>query len=120
MMVVTSPRFSAFVLAAIPVIVMPLYGFGRAVRRRSRAAQDTLAEASAYAAEIIGAMRVLQAFTNEGLARSRFGAAVERAFMAARASIRSRAILTAIASFSCWRASSWCCGSVPRMCSQPG
>jgi len=27
MMVVTSPRLSAFVLAAIPVIVLPLYGF---------------------------------------------------------------------------------------------
>jgi ATP-binding cassette subfamily B protein len=78
---------------------LPLYGFGRAVRRRSRAAQDTLADASAYAAELIGATRVLQAFTNEGPARSRFAAAVERAFMAARASIRARAILTAIAIF---------------------
>src|SRR5262245_50388119 len=64
MMVVTSPRLSAFVLAAIPVIVLPLYGFGRAVRRRSRAAQDTLADATAYASELIGAVRVLQAFTN--------------------------------------------------------
>jgi ATP-binding cassette subfamily B protein len=99
MMVVTSPRLSAFVLAAIPVIVLPLYGFGRAVRQRSRSAQDTLAEASAYASEMIGAMRVLQAFTNEMLAASRFGAAVERAFVAARASIRSRALLTALALF---------------------
>ncbi len=99
MMVVTSPRLSAFVLAAIPVIVLPLYGFGRAVRRRSRAAQDTLADASAYAAELIGAVRVLQAFTNERLAGSRFGAAVERAFSAARDSIRARAMLTAFAIF---------------------
>jgi ATP-binding cassette subfamily B protein len=99
MMVVTSPRLSAFVLAAIPVIVLPLYGFGRAVRRRSRAAQDTLADATAYASELIGAVRVLQAFTNERLANSRFGAAVERAFAAARDSIRARAILTAIAIF---------------------
>jgi ATP-binding cassette, subfamily B, bacterial len=99
MMVVTSPRLSAFVLAAIPVIVLPLYGFGRAVRRRSRWAQDTLADASAYASELIGAVRVLQAFTNEALARSRFGAAVERAFHAARASVKARAILTAIAIF---------------------
>ena len=99
MMVVTSPRLSAFVLAAIPVIVLPLYGFGRAVRRRSRAAQDTLADASAFASEMIAAMRVLQAFTNEALARSRFGAAVERAFVAARTSIQARAILTAIAMF---------------------
>ena len=70
MMVVTSPRLSAFVLAAIPVIVLPLYGFGRAVRRRSRTAQDTLADASAYASELIGAVRVLQAFTNEALAQA--------------------------------------------------
>src|SRR5262249_43617469 len=84
MMVITSPRLSAFVLAAIPVIVLPLYGFGRAVRRRSRAAQDTLADATAYASELIGAVRVLQAFTNEGLARGRFRAAVEDAFSAAR------------------------------------
>jgi ATP-binding cassette subfamily B protein len=81
------------------VIVLPLYGFGRAVRRRSRTAQDTLADASAYASELIGAIRVLQAFTNESLARSRFGSAVERAFAAARNSIRARAILTAIAIF---------------------
>ena len=99
MMVVTSPRLSAFVLGAIPLIVLPLYGFGRAVRRLSRMAQDTLADATAYASELIGATRVLQAFTNETLARSRFGAAVERAFIAARDSIRARAILTAIAIF---------------------
>jgi ATP-binding cassette subfamily B protein len=99
MMVVTSPRLSAFVLAVIPVIVLPLYGFGRAVRRRSRMAQDTLADATAYASELIGAVRVLQAFTNEALARHRFGAAVERAYQAARDSIKARAILTAIAIF---------------------
>src|SRR3984893_11904700 len=99
MMVVTSPRLSAFVLGAIPIIVLPLYAFGRAVRRRSRSAQDTLADASAYAAELIGAVRVLQAFTNERLGIARFRAAVERAFDAARDSIRARSVLTAFAIF---------------------
>jgi ATP-binding cassette subfamily B protein len=99
MMVVTSPYLSAFVLAAIPLIVLPLYAFGRAVRRRSRFAQDTLADASAYAAELIGAVRVLQAFTNERLGIARFRGAIERAFTAARESIRARALLTAIAIF---------------------
>ncbi len=99
MMVVTSPRLSAFVLAAIPLIVLPLYAFGRAVRRRARFAQDTLADASAYAAELIGAVRVLQAFTNERLGITRFRDAVERAFSAARDSIRARALLTAVAIF---------------------
>jgi ATP-binding cassette subfamily B protein len=99
MMVVTSPYLSAFVLAAIPLIVLPLFAFGRAVRRRSRFAQDTLADASAYAAELIGAVRVLQAFTNERLGIARFRGAVERAFIAARESIRARALLTAVAIF---------------------
>jgi ATP-binding cassette, subfamily B, bacterial len=99
MMVVTSPRLSFFVIAAIPVIVLPLVAFGRLVRRRSRTAQDTLADASAYAAELIGAIRTLQAFTNEALAQSRFGTAVERAFAAARQSTRARAVLTAIIIF---------------------
>jgi len=99
MMVVSSPRLSAFVLAAIPIIVLPLYASGRAVRRRSRFAQDTLADASAYAAELIGAVRVLQAFTNERLGIARFRSAVERAFEAARDSIRARALLTGIAIF---------------------
>jgi ATP-binding cassette subfamily B protein len=99
MMVVTSPRLSLFVLGAIPVIVLPLVGFGRAVRRRGRAAQDTLADASGYANELIGAMRTLQAFTNEKLAQSRFGAAVEQAYEAARGATKARAVLTAIVIF---------------------
>jgi ATP-binding cassette subfamily B protein len=99
MMVVTSPRLSGFVLAAIPVIVLPLVGFGRAVRRRGRAAQDTVAEASAYASELIGAVRTLQAFTNEPMARDRFSAAVQSAYGAARGATQARAILTAFAIF---------------------
>jgi ATP-binding cassette subfamily B protein len=99
MMAVTSPRLSFFVILAIPIIVLPLVAFGRLVRRRSRSAQDTLADASAYAAELIGAIRTLQAFTNEQLAQSRFASAVERAFVAARDSTRARALLTAIIIF---------------------
>jgi ATP-binding cassette, subfamily B, bacterial len=99
MMVVTSPRLSLFVLGAIPVIVLPLVGFGRAVRKRGRAAQDTLADASGYANELLGAMRTLQAFTNEQLAQSRFGAAVEQAYAAARGATKVRAMLTAVVIF---------------------
>ncbi|MFN7008394.1 MAG: ABC transporter transmembrane domain-containing protein [Allorhizobium sp.] len=97
MMIATSPRLSILVLAAIPVIVFPLVAFGRSVRRRSRAAQDTLAEASAFAGETIGAARTVQAFNAEGIATDRYGAAVEQAYEAARAAIKSRALLTGVA-----------------------
>ncbi|WP_413989409.1 ABC transporter transmembrane domain-containing protein [Labrys okinawensis] len=99
MMVWTSPKLSALVLIAIPIIVLPLVAFGRSVRTRSRKAQDTLADASAYAAEIIGAMRVIQSFTAERLAIGRFSGEVEKAYEAAATSTRSRAVLTAIALF---------------------
>ena len=99
MMVVTSPRLSLFVLGAIPVIVLPLVGFGRAVRRRGRAAQDTLADASGYANELIGAMRTVQAFTSEKPAGSRFATAVEQAYTAACGATKARAILTAVVIF---------------------
>src|SRR5258708_32458741 len=99
MMVVTSARLSLFVLAAIPVILLPLYGFGRAVRRRSRTAQDTLADASAYASELIGAVRTLQAFTNERLPTGRFAEAVQRPFPPACQSISAPPILPPIPIF---------------------
>ncbi|MER9317323.1 ABC transporter transmembrane domain-containing protein [Mesorhizobium sp. M0659] len=99
MMVVTSPKLSGLVIAAIPLIVLPLVAFGRSVRRRSRQAQDTLAQATAYASEQIGAVRTLQAFTNETLVTGRFSAAVEAAFQAARSSIFSRSLLTFFAIF---------------------
>ncbi len=97
MMIYTSPRLSILVLAAIPIIVFPLVAFGRSVRRRSRAAQDTLAEASAFAGETIGAARTVQAFNAEGIATDRYGAAVEQAYEAARSAIKSRALLTGVA-----------------------
>ncbi|MDZ5699215.1 ABC transporter transmembrane domain-containing protein [Chelativorans sp. M5D2P16] len=99
MMVITSPRLSLLVVVAIPFIVLPLMAFGRSVRRRARHAQDTLAAASAFAGEQIGAVKVLQAFTNEDSVAGRFGEAVEAAFRAARASISARALLTFLAIF---------------------
>ncbi|WP_076865382.1 ABC transporter ATP-binding protein/permease [Bradyrhizobium mercantei] len=99
MMVITSPRLSGFVLLAIPVIVIPLVAFGRWVRRLSRTAQDTLADASAYASELVNAIRTVQAYTGERLARARFAGEVEQAYQAARSSTKARAVLTLIVIF---------------------
>jgi ATP-binding cassette subfamily B protein len=99
MMVITSPRLSGFVLLAIPLIVIPLVAFGRWVRRLSRNAQDTLAEATAYASELVGAIRTVQAYTNERLGNARFGGEVEQAYEAARNSSRARSVLTAVIIF---------------------
>jgi ATP-binding cassette subfamily B protein len=96
MMVVTSPRLSGLVLVAIPAIVLPLVAYGRSVRRLSRSAQDTLAEAAAFAAENLAAYRTLQAATAEPMVTARYRAAVERSFAAARSRFLARAGLTAL------------------------
>jgi ATP-binding cassette, subfamily B, bacterial len=96
MMFITSPTLAALGLAAIPVIVLPLMAYGRAVRRLSRAAQDRLAEASAFAAENLAAVRTMHAFGQQETVTRRFALACERAFDAARTRLLSRAGLTAL------------------------
>ena len=98
MMVVTSPKLSAYVLVAIPIIILPLYAAGRAVRERSRAAQDTLADATAFATESLSAVRVMQAFLAEASSVARFRQP-RSAPMRRRADDRSRAIVTIAAIF---------------------
>ncbi|MDB5592075.1 ABC transporter transmembrane domain-containing protein [Enterovirga sp.] len=94
MMIVTSPKLSGLVILAIPLIVLPLVFSGRAVQRRSRASQDRLADASAYAAEAVGAVRTMQAFGMEAATAARFAAEAEAAYRAARDAARARAFLT--------------------------
>jgi ATP-binding cassette subfamily B protein len=99
MMVVTSPKLSAFVLAAIPVIVLPLYAAGRSVRQRSRRAQDRLAEATAFATESLTAVRIMQSFVAESFTAGRYREAAYGAYEAARAMSETRAFVTAAALF---------------------
>ncbi len=99
MMVYTAPGLSLVVISAIPLIILPIIFFGRQVRKRSRDAQDTLAEATAYASESIGAVSTMQSYTNEKNVRFSFSHAVDDAFEAARLAIRTRAVLTGFAIF---------------------
>ena len=92
MMVFTSPKLSAFVLAAIPIIVLPLYAAGRSVRERSRRAQDRLADATAFATESLSAVRVMQSFLAETFTARRYRDAAFGAYEAARAMTQARAI----------------------------
>lgn len=97
MMLITSWELSLLVLVAIPAIVLPLMALGKIVRRRSREAQDSLADASAYAAENLSAVRTMQAFGTEAEVSRRYASSVEGAFEAARSRLLARAALTALA-----------------------
>ena len=99
MMVATSPRLSAIVIGVIPLIVVPLVLSGRSVRRRARAAQDRLADASAFAAEAMGAIRTMLSFGAAQQTSARFAAASDEAYDASRGATASRALLSGVAIF---------------------
>ncbi|MFC0408343.1 ABC transporter transmembrane domain-containing protein [Roseomonas elaeocarpi] len=90
MLVATSPRLAALVVAVVPVVVVPVVMFSRRERRLSRLAQDRVADLGAYAEETINALRTVQAFTHEPIDRAGFAAAAGRSVAAATARIRTR------------------------------
>lgn len=99
MLIYTSPRLSALVLIAIPIISLPLLIFGRMVRRLSRKSQDTLADTNVFAGEALSFIQTVQAFTHEDIDRGRYRNVVEVAFSAARQRLMARAGLTALVIF---------------------
>ena len=94
MLAVTSPRLTAIIILLIPLIIIPIILTGRRVRKLSRASQDRIADTSAVAGEVLGAIQIIQAFTLETRQAERFGAFVEEAFHTAKRRIRTRALLT--------------------------
>ncbi|HZG08915.1 MAG TPA: ABC transporter transmembrane domain-containing protein [Allosphingosinicella sp.] len=91
-----APKLAAMLLIAIPAVIVPLTLLGRRVRDVSRASQDRVAEVGAMVDEVLGAMKIVQAFGQEEREAVRFGGAVESVFDTARKRIMLRAMMTAI------------------------
>jgi len=91
-----APRLTAQLLIAIPVIILPIVWFGRRLRNVSRTSQDRVADIGAMVTEVLGAMKVVQAFGQERREADRFKVAVERTFATAKRRIRIRALMTAV------------------------
>jgi ATP-binding cassette, subfamily B, bacterial len=92
-----SGKLAGMMVVGIPLVLLPVLLFGRKVRGFSRRSQDRIADVGALATETLGAMKIVQAFNQEGREASRFGAAVEAVFAAAKRRIGLRAIMTALA-----------------------
>jgi ATP-binding cassette subfamily B protein len=93
MLFVTSPKLALFVVAIVPVIVVPLVAFGRRERSLSRVAQDRIADVGAYAEETVNSIRTVQAFNHEKIDRERFAATVESSVDTTLRRVRTRSIL---------------------------
>ena len=96
MLLVTSPRLTAYVLLMVPVVIIPIVIIGRKVRTYSRLSQDKVADISAYANETLGAIHTIQALALEQRETRNFGHFVQGALDTAVERIRVRALLTAI------------------------
>jgi ATP-binding cassette subfamily B protein len=90
-----APRLTAMLLFGIPIVLGPVVLIGRRLRNLSRTSQDRLAAVGSITTEILGAMKIVQAFTQERREAERFGQAVEDGFRTARRRILVRAGMTA-------------------------
>jgi len=91
-----APKLAALLLLGIPVILLVMISLGRRVRKLSRASQDRLAAIGTVTAEVLGAMKIVQAFGQEEREAARFDATVEEGFGTARRRIILRAAMTAV------------------------
>ena len=96
MLFVTSSRLSMLLFGLLPVVVLPVWYYGRKVRKLSRETQDRVADSSGIAGEVLNAIHIVQAFTMEPLQSRRFGDAVERSFQAARRRLSVGALLSGL------------------------
>jgi len=91
-----APKLTLSLVVAIPVVIVPIVIFGRRLRTVSRTSQDRVADVGAMVAEVLGAVRIVQAFNQEQREADRFEAAVERTFAVAKRRIGLRALMTSL------------------------
>lgn len=91
-----APKLAGMMLLGIPVIVIPITVIGRRVRAISTKSQDRIADIGTVTSEVLGAMKIVQAFNQQGRETERFTHATETVFSTARRRILLRATLTAM------------------------
>jgi ATP-binding cassette subfamily B protein len=94
---VLAPKLAGLMLLGVPIVMGPIIILARRVRQVSVSSQDRIAAVGAVNSEVLGAMKIVQAFNQQDRERSRFAEAVERVFATAKRRILLRSIMTAIA-----------------------
>ena len=91
-----APALASRLLIAIPFIVLPLVFLGRRIRNISSRSQDRIADVGTIASEVLGAMKIVQAYNQQDREAERFTLATEAVFSVAKKRILLRAIMTAV------------------------
>lgn len=97
MMLITSPVLASLMVGLLIAVILPVLALGRRVRKVAKASQDRVADTSALAGEMLGAITTVQAFGREAYESQRYTQEVEKAFGTARRRIWTRSLLTAVA-----------------------
>ena len=97
MMLITSPVLASLMVGLLIAVILPVLALGRRVRKVAKASQDRVADTSALAGEMLGAITTVQAFGRERYESQRYAQEVEKAFDTARRRIWTRSLLTAVA-----------------------
>lgn len=92
----TNVKLTAIVIAALPLVVVPILLFGRRVRALSRQSQDRVADVGSYVGETLGQIKTVQAYNHQQQDKLRFAETAEAAFNTARQRIRQRAALISV------------------------
>ncbi|MEO6113052.1 MAG: ABC transporter transmembrane domain-containing protein [Sphingomicrobium sp.] len=93
---VLAPKLAAFLLLGIPFVVVPITVIGRRVRAISTKSQDRIADVGTVTSEVLGAMKIVQAFGQQRREADRFRVATENVFSTAKRRILLRALMSAI------------------------
>ncbi|HVE00995.1 MAG TPA: ABC transporter transmembrane domain-containing protein, partial [Sphingomicrobium sp.] len=96
-MFVLAPKLAGLMLVGVPVVMGPIILLARRVRAISVRSQDRIADVGTVTSEVLGAMKIVQAFNQQGRESARFADAVQRVFATAKRRILLRACMTAIA-----------------------
>jgi ATP-binding cassette subfamily B protein len=93
---ILAPKLAGYLILGIPLVVIPLTIIGRQVRAVSKKSQDRIADVGTVTGEVLGAMKIVQAFGQQGREAERFRDATETVFSVAKRRILLRALLSAV------------------------
>jgi ATP-binding cassette subfamily B protein len=99
MLMITNFKLTMMVIVCVPLILVPMFVYGRKVRHLAASSQDAIADIGSYAGEIIQNIKVVQSYTQEAREQQAFAGEVEKAFAVAKRRIKQRSYLIAVVIF---------------------
>jgi ATP-binding cassette subfamily B protein len=96
MLMLVSWKLTLLVLAIFPVVLVPLFAYGKQVSLLTAKTQDRFAGAVGLAQESLEALETVQSFVREVYAKTRFSTAITEAYQLSLKRMSARALMTAM------------------------